>query len=45
MADNKPLPCGSGGKPLWEGGMAWKTPKVVEVRVGLEINSYASAEL
>jgi len=25
--------------------MAWKKPKVVEVWVGLEINSYASAEL
>ncbi|MFP6729469.1 MAG: pyrroloquinoline quinone precursor peptide PqqA [Alphaproteobacteria bacterium] len=25
--------------------MAWKTPKVVEVCVGMEINCYASAEL
>ncbi|MBY0335129.1 MAG: pyrroloquinoline quinone precursor peptide PqqA [Acetobacteraceae bacterium] len=25
--------------------MAWKTPRVVEVCLGLEINSYASAEL
>jgi coenzyme PQQ precursor peptide PqqA len=25
--------------------MAWKTPKVVEIAVGLEINSYACAEL
>jgi len=25
--------------------MQWKTPKVVEVCVGLEINSYASAEI
>jgi len=25
--------------------MAWKTPRVVEICLGLEINSYASAEL
>jgi len=25
--------------------MAWKTPKVVEIAVGLEINSYVCAEL
>ncbi|MCH7943375.1 MAG: pyrroloquinoline quinone precursor peptide PqqA [Proteobacteria bacterium] len=25
--------------------MAWKTPKVVEICVGMEINCYASAEL
>jgi coenzyme PQQ precursor peptide PqqA len=25
--------------------MTWKTPKVVEIAVGLEINSYACAEL
>jgi len=25
--------------------MQWKTPKVIEVCVGLEINSYASAEI
>jgi coenzyme PQQ precursor peptide PqqA len=24
--------------------MAWKTPKIVEVLVGMEINMYASAE-
>ncbi|MGH6661333.1 MAG: pyrroloquinoline quinone precursor peptide PqqA [Rhodospirillales bacterium] len=24
--------------------MAWKTPKVVEICVGMEINSYACAE-
>ena len=24
--------------------MAWKTPKIVEVQVGMEINMYASAE-
>jgi coenzyme PQQ precursor peptide PqqA len=25
--------------------MAWKTPKVVEICVGLEINSYVCAEI
>ncbi len=25
--------------------MAWKTPKVVEIAVGMEINCYACAEL
>jgi len=25
--------------------MAWKTPKFVEILLGLEINSYACAEL
>jgi coenzyme PQQ precursor peptide PqqA len=25
--------------------MAWKTPKVVEISLGCEINSYASAEI
>jgi coenzyme PQQ precursor peptide PqqA len=25
--------------------MAWKTPKIVEICIGAEINSYASAEL
>jgi coenzyme PQQ precursor peptide PqqA len=25
--------------------MSWRTPKVVEICVGLEINSYAVAEL
>jgi coenzyme PQQ precursor peptide PqqA len=28
-----------------ESDMQWKTPKVIEVCVGLEINSYASAEI
>jgi coenzyme PQQ precursor peptide PqqA len=27
-----------------EAAMAWKTPKVVEVALGAEINSYACAE-
>ncbi|MGB8274731.1 MAG: pyrroloquinoline quinone precursor peptide PqqA [Alphaproteobacteria bacterium] len=25
--------------------MAWNTPKIVEIAVGLEINSYACAEV
>ena len=25
--------------------MAWKTPKIVEIAVGMEINAYACAEL
>jgi coenzyme PQQ precursor peptide PqqA len=28
---------------LWEDGMTWKTPKIVEVPVGMEINMYACA--
>jgi coenzyme PQQ precursor peptide PqqA len=27
----------------WESEMAWKTPKIVEVPVGMEINMYACA--
>ena len=27
----------------WEKSMAWKTPKIVEVPVGMEINMYACA--
>jgi coenzyme PQQ precursor peptide PqqA len=27
----------------WEDGMSWKTPKIVEVPVGMEINMYACA--
>ena len=27
----------------WEDGMAWKTPKIVELPVGMEINMYACA--
>jgi coenzyme PQQ precursor peptide PqqA len=27
----------------WEDRMAWKTPKIVEVPVGMEINMYACA--
>jgi len=25
--------------------MAWKTPRIIEIAVGMEINSYASADL
>jgi len=25
--------------------MAWKTPRIVEIAVGMEINSYAPADL
>jgi len=27
----------------WENDMTWKTPKIVEVPVGMEINMYACA--
>jgi coenzyme PQQ precursor peptide PqqA len=27
----------------WESPMTWKTPKIVEVPVGMEINMYACA--
>jgi coenzyme PQQ precursor peptide PqqA len=27
----------------WETSMTWKTPKIVEVPVGMEINMYACA--
>jgi len=25
--------------------MAWKTPRIIEIAVGMEINSYTSADL
>jgi coenzyme PQQ precursor peptide PqqA len=28
---------------FWEKRMSWKTPKIVEVSVGMEINMYACA--
>jgi coenzyme PQQ precursor peptide PqqA len=38
---------GSGGanvaQTTWETRMTWKTPKIVEVPVGMEINMYACA--
>ena len=30
-------------RATWEDGMTWKTPKIVEVPVGMEINMYACA--
>jgi coenzyme PQQ precursor peptide PqqA len=30
-------------KITWETRMTWKTPKIVEVPVGMEINMYACA--
>jgi coenzyme PQQ precursor peptide PqqA len=30
-------------KTGWENAMTWKTPKIVEVQVGMEINMYACA--
>ena len=27
----------------WEDGMSWKSPKIVELPVGMEINMYACA--
>jgi len=30
---------------MWEKAMSWKTPKIVEVALGAEINSYACAGL
>jgi len=32
-------------RELREDAMVWKTPRIVEVCVGLEINSYACADL
>jgi coenzyme PQQ precursor peptide PqqA len=35
------------GRPNPRGGakMKWTTPRIVEIAIGLEINSYACAEL
>jgi coenzyme PQQ precursor peptide PqqA len=33
------------GRNSMEDIMAWKTPKIVEISVGMEINCYACAEL
>ncbi|MCS6892450.1 MAG: pyrroloquinoline quinone precursor peptide PqqA [Rhodovarius sp.] len=42
-----PLSGPAGMEPAPVGGntMAWKTPKIVEVSLALEINSYACAEI
>jgi coenzyme PQQ precursor peptide PqqA len=34
-----------GVKLLGGFNMAWKTPKVLEISIGMEINSYACAEI
>jgi coenzyme PQQ precursor peptide PqqA len=35
---------GASAAPItWETQMTWKTPKIVEVQVGMEINMYACA--
>jgi coenzyme PQQ precursor peptide PqqA len=33
----------SSRRTCWEDGMTWKTPRIVEVPVGMEINMYACA--
>jgi coenzyme PQQ precursor peptide PqqA len=35
------------GAKFWTEGtaMKWKTPKIIEIAVGLEINAYACAEV
>jgi coenzyme PQQ precursor peptide PqqA len=33
----------SSRQTAWENGMTWKTPRIVEVPVGMEINMYACA--
>jgi coenzyme PQQ precursor peptide PqqA len=30
---------------LWRTAMKWKTPVIVEIAVGMEINAYACAEV
>ncbi len=37
------LDSGDGAADPWEIEMAWKTPRIVEVPVGMEINMYACA--
>jgi len=29
----------------WEKSMSWKTPRVIEIAVGMEINCYACADI
>jgi coenzyme PQQ precursor peptide PqqA len=39
-------PSSTGDNKYWEDLiMAWKAPKVLEISIGMEINSYACAEL
>lgn len=48
-AETHPIVRGDGTVPIprnaQERNMAWKTPKIVEVSLALEINSYACAEV
>jgi coenzyme PQQ precursor peptide PqqA len=37
------IPARSSRQTSWENEMTWKTPKIVEVPVGMEINMYACA--
>jgi coenzyme PQQ precursor peptide PqqA len=37
-------PAWSSRQTTWENEMTWKTPKIVEVSVGMEINMYACAK-
>ncbi|WP_073138742.1 pyrroloquinoline quinone precursor peptide PqqA [Muricoccus roseus] len=39
------MPPAPHGCPEEERNMAWKTPKIVEISVAMEINSYACAEI
>jgi len=39
-----PLPTSVNFQPQWEHGMAWTTPVLVEICIGMEINAYAPAE-
>jgi coenzyme PQQ precursor peptide PqqA len=42
---NFPLWTVAGRKTREKTNMAWMTPKVIEISIGMEINSYACAEL
>jgi coenzyme PQQ precursor peptide PqqA len=37
------IPARGSRQTTWENEMTWKTPKIVEVPVGMEINMYACA--
>jgi coenzyme PQQ precursor peptide PqqA len=37
------IPAWSSRQTTWENAMTWKTPEIVEVPVGMEINMYACA--
>jgi coenzyme PQQ precursor peptide PqqA len=38
------VPSGEHDQTSGENDMSWKTPKIVEIALGAEINSYACAE-